>query len=403
MKRQLITVGLWLASWYASAQGVVDSVYKKRNLSQTEIQVLMPYYLQAGNHSAVTGGIGTEELSVYAPEIYISHQPDSARRVSVDAGVDIITSASTDNINYIRSSASRVDARWHGHVGYSKKVAGTQAWLGAQTGFSIESDYASLPLGITYAHQKKDGMREVKVGVQAFYDDLRWGRINPGYYRPTKLIYPSELRTQEWYSSYRRTSYNLTLAIYQVLNKRMQMALFPEVAYQYGLLSTPFHRVYFNDPARSLRVEKLQGRRLKIPLGIQLNWFITDRIIIRTYYRRYWDTFGIHSHTAQIEMPVKVTPFFTIAPLGRYYVQTAARDFKPYAQHDIQSDFYSSDYDLSAFRSYKLGLTLRYAPVRPMGKGYIWKSIDFRYSRYWRSDGLSAHTFSLLVDYMRVR
>jgi hypothetical protein len=45
------------------AQTDSTQVYKKRVLESTEIDFLTSYYTQEGQNAAVTGGIGTEELT----------------------------------------------------------------------------------------------------------------------------------------------------------------------------------------------------------------------------------------------------------------------------------------------------------------------------------------------------
>lgn len=409
MKKRALTLGLVMAALTAGAQAPTPPpatpppTYTKQTISQTAIRLLLSHYGQDGNHAAVTGGEGTEALTVLAPELAVTHQPDSGQTVQVSAGVDIITSASTDRIDYVLSSASRVDYRAHLNAGYSRRLRNRRVQAGISSGFSLESDYLSLPLGTSVAHQSADGARTITVGVQTYFDDLRWGRVNPGYYRPVKLIYPVELRDRQWLDGYRRTSFNLTTALDQIINRRLRLALYPELAYQQGILSTPFHRVYFNDSARTVRVERLPSTRWKVPLGGQLNWFATGRVVLRTYYRFYWDSFGLHAHTAQLEAPVRVGSFLTVAPLVRLYQQTAARYFRPTAGHELAAAYYTSDYDLSAFRSYHLGLSLRYAPHQMRPAGYAFQAFDLRYSYYRRSDGLTAHTLALVVDVLRTR
>jgi hypothetical protein len=412
MKKRWLTVCLLTASLFSQAQTrwlnpaqtkSGDSAYVKQTVAQTDIQLLFLAYNQTGDHSAVTGGKGTEALSVYAPEIAIAYRPNDRHSFRLNAGVDVITSASTDNIDYVRSSASRVDRRGHLNVGYSRRLRNPNLRAGIQSGVSLESDYLSLPLGVSLSHRKADGSREVTVGVQAYFDDLRWGRLNADYYRPVRLIYPVELRDHNWFDTYRRTSLNLTAGVYQTINRKLQAALFPEAAYQQGLLSTPFHRVYVNDSARTVRVERLPGERWKLSAGFQLNWFATQRVILRAYYRHYRDSFGIASHTVQLETPIRVTPLVTVSPLVRFYTQTAARDFRPYAEHRPDATFATSDYDLSAFDSYQLGLTIRYAPHQSVWKNYLFQAIDLRYAYYQRSDQLAAHSLSLVIELQKNR
>jgi hypothetical protein len=221
---------------------------------------------------------------------------------------------------------------------------------------------------------------------------LRWR--NPG--EPHILIYPEELRNQNWFDVYRRNSYNLSFSYYQTINRRVALGIYPGIAYQHGLLSTPFHRVYFTDDSK--RVENLPQQRFKIPIGAQLNMFLGKMWIIRTYYRFYWDDFGITAHTVEVETPIKVSQEFTISPFIRMYTQTGANFFKPYALHSPLQEFYTSDYDLSNFNSYKTGLSVRYTPLGGDYHRWSFNEIELRYALYKRSDGLLAHTITAFIN-----
>lgn len=398
MKKKYLLFGLMAKSLLSFGQkNTAPSVYRKQKLREVAVQTLCSYYTQDGNHSAVTGGKGTEELSVFAPEVAVTYRADSMHTLSFNAGADIITSASTDKIDYVISSASRRDVRSHINLGYNRRFGHSGITAGISTGLSVESDYTSLPVGLSFAHINADASREIQVQVQGYFDDLRWGRLNKNYHRPVRLIYPVELRYKEWYDTYRRTSYNLSISVSQVINRRIVAVLTPGLVYQKGLLSTPFHRVYFRDDFFP-RVEYLPSERWKVPVGLQVNIFAARRIILRTYYRFYYDNIGIKAHTLQLEVPVKITPLLTVAPHFRWYTQTASSYFRPFKEHENTESFYTSDYDLSAFNSYKTGITLRYAPQAGW-RHYLFSEAGLRYAWYRRSDGLQAHTFSLLLDF----
>ncbi len=90
--------------------------------------------------------------------------------------------------------------------------------------------------------------------------------------------------------------------------------------------------------------------------------------------------------------------------------QTASRHFAPFQAHDLEAIYYSSDYDLSALNSHKIGVGFRYSPLygigrfkTPFSKGRkvtLFKGIDFRAAYYNRSDGLSAFLLSLGLDFL---
>ena len=354
----------------------------------------MAYYTQDNDHSAVTGGIGTEDLQVYATQLSLDHQKDSSNTFHVDAGVDIISSASTDNIDFVKSSASKVDARTHLNAGYNRLVRPKGITAGMNGGFSIESDYFSIGAGLSFNRINPSQSREISIALQTYFDDLRWGRLHNG--EPEKLIYPVELRNKEWFDHYRRSSYNLEVGFYQVINQRMSLGLYPGIVYQTGLLSTPFHRVYFSD--KTERVENLPGSRFKVPIGVQLNTFLGGSLILRTFYRFYWDDFGIIGHTFTLEAPFKILRTLTLSPFFRIYAQTKADDFKGYEEHQVSQEFYTSDYDLSKFTSFKPGLGIRYAPYARKNRT-TFNAVELRYAFYKRSDGLEAHMATLFINY----
>lgn len=395
MKKKYLTLPLLLATLFAAAQKSPSPNYKKKKISQTEIKALFSYYNQDGNHSAITGGTGTEKLLVKVTDLEIKLKPDSVNTIDIGGGVDVITSASRDNIDYTMSSASKVDMRWHINAVYSRTLKkDVTASIGS--GLSIESDYASLPISFSILRSNPQKSREISVSLNCFFDDLRWGRLSWDYRKPVKLIYPYELRYKEWFSIYGRNSYNLQLAYYRAINNKLQLAVYPEAVYQHGLLSTPYHRVFFN--SREERVENLPLNRWKLPLAIQLNSYVADHLILKFYYRFYHDNWGINAHTFQVDAPIEINKGVTLSPSVRAYTQTAADYFKEYSEHSPKEAFYTSDHDLSSFFSYKFGLGARFRPPKNAGKHYEFHEIEIRYSFYHRSDDLSAHIISLLMD-----
>ena len=97
-----------------------------------------------------------------------------------------------------------------------------------------------------------------------------------------------------------------------------------------GLLSTPFHRVYFSDQELP-DIERLPESRLKIPLALRLNYKASDNLIVRTYYRYYSDDFGIQAHTFNLELPIYLSDVWTISPFYRYHTQSGSKYFLPSA------------------------------------------------------------------------
>lgn len=376
-----------------------DQGYQKRDIPKTEIEILYSMYSQNGNHSAVTGGTGTEELTIYAPDVDIIFNGKQSS-FNLNVGADVISSASTDNIDFAVSSASVLDMRSHADIHYTRQI-GKNVNFGIGTGFSLESDYLSFPFRVTFSYLTPNKMREISASFSYFYDDLRWGRLNPDYKRPVTLVYPVELRYKEWFDIYNRYSYNFKTEISQVLNRRLRVGLFPELILQKGLLSTPFHRVYFTND--SLKVENLPRSRVRVPLGAKANYFAGGSTVLKGAYQFYSDNFGITAHSIRVEAAFKMNPEVSFSPFVKLFTQTEAQYFLPYAKHDPASEFYSSDYDLSAFQTLQLGFGFRWAPFLNMGKYYLFDELNLRYSYLKRSDGLYAHLMSAAFRFSRIK
>ncbi len=384
-----------LASGSQSDQSKRDSTeiqideYVRPDWKTIDMDFLSSYYAQDGNNGAVTGGIGTEQLTDFTQKVSVRVPVTPSISLNVDGGYDYYSSASTDNIDNIRSSDSASDMRTHGNVGATFELSDTQTF-GFRFGGSAEYDYISINGGVNAAFSTKDQNTTVQLSLQAFID--KWD-----------VIFPRELRRSSSVTTDRRNSYNGSIGISHIISKRTQFQFQLEGTYMNGLLSTPFHRVYFQEQDAAL-IELLPDSRTKIPIGFRLNSHLTDNLILRTYYRYYWDSWGMTGHTAQIELPIKINRFLSIAPYYRYHTQSAVDYFRPYKEHTLSESFYTSDYDLSALQSHAYGVALSYSPAGGLVKAklpfmkrpaFTIKSIDVKYSHYDRSTGLKADIISL--------
>ena len=198
------------------------------------------------------------------------------------------------------------------------------------------------------------------------------------------------------------------------------MSVFADVVNQQGWLSNPMQRVYFADApnyfignpssipyytsSRNKDVfmladdmERLPDNRMKFPIGFRLNHYFNEVLTVRTYYRYYFDDWGLQSHTASIELPFKITQNFTLYPSYRYYTQNQIDYFAPFDTHLSTSQYYTSDFDLSAYDAHQIGFGITYTDI--FTKFRTWhfglKSIDLKYNNYQRSTGLNANYFGL--------
>jgi hypothetical protein len=391
MKKIFLTVlGIAALLKSFSQQTPDTSGFQSRKLKMEEINLVSSYYTQNGDHAAVTGGIGTQKLTDIANvfDIKLAKYDRKLRKHTFDleVGFDHYTSASSDRVDLkANSSASHADTRIYPSLTWSVENEKKGSTFSAGVSSSSEYDYQSLGANIGFSKKTKDRNGEFSARLQGYFDQVH-------------LIAPEELRgingVKDQGSS-NRTTIAASLSWSQVINKNLQVTFLADLVNQQGFLSLPFYRVYFADG--SVHQEQLPDRRFKLPLGVRANYFLGDRFIIRTYYRYYKDDWGISSHTVNLEVPVKITPFFSISPFYRFYNQTAIKYFAGYQQHTAQEEFYTSNYDLSKFNSNFLGAGVRLAPPGGIFGMQHFNMIELRYGHYTKSIAMNANIITMNI------
>ncbi len=395
-KISLAVLGMYIGILGSFSQtGKTDSAnYKSRKLKLEEVNIVSSYYHQEGEHAAATGGIGSEKLTDIANtiELKLYHYDKKYRKrtLSLEAGIDYYTSASSDKIDpKTISSASASDIRIYPSVNYSIENEQKGTTWGLNASFSKEFDYVSRGAGISFSKLSKDKNRELTLKANAYLDRV-------------SLILPVELRPagsprgdDNNYATTARNSYDASVTLSQVMTQKFQLSLMAELAFQKGFLSMPFNRVYFSN--NTTGTEALPGSRLKVPIGLRANYFLGDRVILRSYYRYYQDDWGIKAHTISLETTVKLNPFVSLSPFYRYYTQTAIDYFAPYKTNAAASQYHSSDYDLSAFHSGFMGMGVRLAPEKGVFGMKKFSMLELRYGHYNRSNALQSDVVTLNI------
>jgi hypothetical protein len=370
---------------FSQATPADSSAYQPRKLKLSEINFVSGYYTQDGNNSAVTGGVGTEKLTDLSNTIELKFlKVDNRLRehnINFELGVDHYTSASSDKIDPSTiSSPSYADTRIYPSATYSVRNPATGITTGVGAYVSYEYDYFSKGVSFNFSKASKDNNRDFGVKLQAYLDN--W-----------KIILPVELRGIAAEPAKARNSYTASFNYSQVVNKRLQYSLQFDLVSQNGLLGTSYQRVYFKNNA--LDYEHLPGSRFKLPVGMNANYFVNDRIILRSFYRYYADNWGVKAHTAELEMPVKVTPFISVSPFFRFYTQSAADYFAAFKEHISGEKYYTSDFDLSKFNSQFFGSGFRFTPEKGVFGSKHWSMLELRYGHYNRNTGLNSDIVSL--------
>jgi Protein of unknown function (DUF3570) len=396
MKKICLTlVGIYLMMLHAFAQYREDkdtSFYISKPLKIEEINLVSSYYKQNGDHSAITGGIGTEKVTDLANGLDIKWVgwDDMNRKHTLTAGLGIDHHSSASSAYVNKSGASKTGgSRIYPSLNWNMENAKKGTGVGLGIYYSKEYNYTSFGLDAEVSKKtKNNGEFTAKV---------------TGYFDRVKLIYPSEFvqevtvtsasgeESRSRIPSKPRTTGTLSLSFSQVINKRFEGILLLDGVVQNGYLGLPFHRVYFTNGTDA--IENLPANRVKLPVGIRLNYFLGDKIILRSYYRYYVDSWGLQSHTASLEVPIKFTPFVSVSPFYRYYTQTAVKYFAPYESHTTSDQYYTSNYALSAFDSQFFGVNFRVAPPKGITRGL--SALELRYGHYSQTTNLVSDIISV--------
>lgn len=414
-KISLTVIGLYLLLLSAHCQitnkdsvsvpvNTISTEYIDKPLRLEETNIVSSYYTQDGNHSAVTGGVGTEKVTDISTGIDLKFVGSDVKghkyTLTTGLSVDHHTAASSAYVN--KSGASKTGGtRVYPSINFSSEnKMGSVVGIGIY--YSTEYNYKSFALDASYSKKIGSG-GELSTKINGYFDQVKL--ITPSELIPVTPASPiTTVTSASGVTSSRgggdnkssipsspRYTYTGSVSYTQIINKKMQASLIMDIVAQNGYLALPFHRVYFADGG--VQVENLPGNRLKLPFGLRVNYFLGDKVIVRSFYRYYTDDWGVVAHTASLELPIKMTPFFSVAPFYRYYTQTAAKYFAPYAVHKQSDNYYTSNYSYSAFNSSYYGVGVHIAPPAGLWKSAI-SAVDIRYGHYTQTTGLNSDVIS---------
>lgn len=406
----LSLVGIILAFFVGFGQNSSDTTYKRMDLHVEEVNILSSYYSQTGNHSAITGGIGTQRLTDVSNivQLKLARYDLYGRKKTVDweLGIDHHTAASSAYVSKTGASATG-GTRIYPSVTWKIINDAKRQETGFGLTYSNEYNYKSYGANVSFAKRSIDENREVSLKAQVYFDRVKM--IQPSEFAPTESSTPtystittasgrtirvnSSSEASSGIPSESRNTLDLSYSVSQVINKKLQIALVGDFVGQNGYLGLPFHRVYFTDG--TVKVENLPSSRFKLPIGVRANYYLSDRFILRSFYRFYTDNWGVTSHSASLELPVKLTQFVSVSPFYRFYTQTASNYFRPYSEHALTETYYTSNYDYAAMNSQYVGINVRIAPPKGVFGIKNWNMLELRTGLYQQTTGLEAYNLSL--------
>jgi hypothetical protein len=352
-----------------------------------DVDFLFSYYDQDGQHSAVTGGTGTENQQVLSPVVLVSWAVSEDWTLHVDLGVDQITAASVDAIDLEVSSASRLDQRAFADL-TAKRRLGERAVVSYTLGLSNEYDYQSVSAGIGYTLDLNERNTTLVARLRHYEDTVKLYDID-GIDRGDEG----------------RRTMDFSASVTQVLGRRTLGSLGLDYTHQTGFLSTPFHEVVLPllGGGDERVAERLPDRRGRAALGLGLDHAFGRRVVQKLTYRLYDDDWGITAHTIAAETHFRL-PTVTetwMFPILRYHRQTASDYFGPTGSFTGSEELFTSDWDLAEVVSTKYGVGVRGSarPGRPWRLGL--ERYEARFAFFSRDDGLDGFVASLGLGWTR--
>src|SRR6266542_5022164 len=105
----LSVAGMFLLCFGSQAQSSSSDDYKNLNLKVEDVNIVSGYYSQTGNHSAITGGVGTQKVTDLSNTIDLKLVKydifDRKHSFNLELGIDHHTSASAAYVS--KTGASR--------------------------------------------------------------------------------------------------------------------------------------------------------------------------------------------------------------------------------------------------------------------------------------------------------
>lgn len=277
---------------------------------------------------------GLERLTVNSPSIAIS--VPIAGVWSLDAGLvaDQLSGASPRYHTVISSASKMSDSRRAADLRLHRYF--DRVKLSAGISYSTEHDYDSTALSLNASFSSEDNNTTWNVGVGSASD---------------KITATGRVLKEE------KNGNDFLIGVSQILS--------PVDIVQLSYSHTNAHG-YFSDAYKSLDIRPRERQQSAMLLKYH-HYFREIDGTFRVNYRHYYDSFGIRSHTIQLDFAQHLGTDWVITPTLRLYSQSAADFyfdpvytflFIPVGYKIGGTQFVSEDQRMSAFGGRSIGLKL---------------------------------------------
>ena len=200
--------------------------------------------------------------------------------------------------------------------------------------YSDEDDYESNALSLDGSVNSEDGLTTYSASVSASDDDIT----------PTQGAYPTNTlsATKDIRSAW--------IGVSRIISKRALVRFGLSYTYRDGYLTDPY-KYRDNRPDERKEWTVSAGYR---------HFFVEQNGALHVDYRYFDDDWDIASQTLDVAWIQNVGQDITLAPFIRYYAQDKAKFFAVVVNDDIDREYFSDDYRLSAFGAFSYGLRVNY-------------------------------------------
>jgi len=299
----------------------------------------------------------SDQTTVYTPRLRVTAPLADETRIDLVYTADVWTSASVD----IRTSASLrlqengdppekravTEQRDEIDVGLSQGL--DDFTLSGGYRYSTEYDYESHGGSLNGALDFADNNATLALSLRAFFDQV--GRAgDPDFQRDSRQLGA-------------RLSFN------QVLDARTVAGAIYELTRQDGYLASPYRYVRFSAeagqmpstceyPLRMCRPEQEPNERLRHAIAVYARRALGGTFSVGGSYRFYLDDWDLSSHTVTLDGSWMPSEVWLLSLSYRFYTQGSASHYEPYYLVMPEPKYYTSDKELSALSSHRIGLEI---------------------------------------------
>jgi len=292
------------------------------------------------------------DVNVYSPTLSLFKKVSHNWMLGFKMRIDAITAASISNgadgnhvdavVTNATTGASSVSNSFADDVRYAPTIMATyddgENTLTFGGYYSTEADYTGRAFFANYVRQLNEQNTALGIGISQSFD----------YWHP---VFDRNLPKDN------RDESKIDFSINQLISPTFSMQAVYSFMYSEGFLSSPYHYVLQDDMAR---FENYPDTRTGHAFAVKGVYLLNNANSMNFSYRYYFDDWDISSHTVNVEELHDFNSQFTSGLRLRYYTQTGSNFIKTIGNYNVNDDYFATDYRMSAFDSYTIGIPFMY-------------------------------------------